>query len=151
MPRGSSLLNYLKLCDVGFKLNSDTLQDTIRKVDEDEWRLDDDPSRELTSRQVVEEVRFNISEDEPDRDLDRVLIYIEPADKLKIKREIAEEELEEPEPCAGMKLAVIDITGDEPIETATFDGGGSVPQEVSSPSAVRCHVRCAFVLTPPLL
>eukprot|EP00966_Prymnesium_polylepis_P237210 5486184-Prymnesium_polylepis.1 len=43
---------------------------------------------------------------------------------------MAESEPEELELEAGMKLAEIDLTGDVPIETATFDGGGVIPQQV---------------------
>ena len=131
VPRFSSMYNYLELCDVGASLVSDTLQDTIMKTAAHKWKLLDD-SRELSALEIVKEMRFVIAEDEPDRDLDRLFVFIAPADKVSIKREMAESEPEELELEAGMKLAEIDLTGDVPIETATFDGGGVIPQQVSS-------------------
>ena len=55
-------------------------------------------------------------------------------DKITIKRDIAaagDDSDSEGEPrVAPMKIAEIDLTGEEPIETATFDGGMIVPEQV---------------------
>ena len=54
-------------------------------------------------------------------------------DKITIKREIAaagDDSDSEGEPRVAMKIAEIDLTGEEPIETATFDGGMIVPEQV---------------------
>ena len=60
-----------------------------------------------------------------------------------------ESDPEELELEAGMKLAEIDLTGDFPIETATFDGGGVIPQQVSScvrRITVACFSVCDFAV-----
>ena len=139
VPRFSSLYNYLELCEVGSSLVADnTLQDTIEKVPSGKWQLLDG-ARELTALEIVEEIRFVIGEEDDGRDVDRVFIFMEPVDRMKIKREVAEQEPEERELQRGMKLAEIDLTGDDAIETATFDGG-SVPQQVCNASAATCVV-----------
>ena len=130
VPRFSSLLNYLQLCSVGVELQSETLQAIIEKTAADEWRLQDDNSRVFTALQVVIAMRSMIAVDEPQRNLDRLFIYIEPVDKIKIKKEMVAQGPEEIERGSGMKLAEIDLTGDEAIETATFDRGLAVPQQV---------------------
>ena len=101
----SSLLTYLELCETGCSLVSDTLQDTIIKTAIGKWSFLED-NRELTALEVVEEMRFVIAEDEPERDLDRLFIFVQPVDKVSIKRELMEGgEEEELQLERGMKLA----------------------------------------------
>eukprot|EP00966_Prymnesium_polylepis_P306547 7083758-Prymnesium_polylepis.1 len=44
----------------------------------------------------------------------------------------------------GMKLAEIDLTADEPIETVTCDSGGVIPLQVSSASRVSATLLARF-------
>lgn len=131
VPRFSSLLNYLELCRVGVTIMADTLDAMLTKTSDQSWTLQDE-DHELTAVEIVEKMRFAIGEDEPERNVDNVFILIEPVDKVAIKREVAagDESDHDSEAKVGMKLAEIDLTGDEPIETATFDGGLPVPEKV---------------------
>jgi hypothetical protein len=147
VPRFSSLLNYLELCRVGVTINSHDLDATITKTAPDGWDIKDE-DRALTAVEIVEKMRFAISEDEPERNLNNTFIFMEPVDKITIKREIAREcEDEDEEPLVGMRLADIDLTGEEPIETATFDGGLALPQKVCFATFRICA--CARISDPP--
>jgi hypothetical protein len=125
VKRFSALLDYLELCEGGASLWCTTLDTRLDKQRNGLWRgggaVED---AELSAKEVVLNIRFNLCEDDAATDPDKVVMLIEPVDRMTVKREIAsyEETLEEPE--FAVTLAVIDITGDgPPIETATFDGG----------------------------
>ena len=152
VPRFSSLLEYLELCDVGCSLASATLLDTIAKNESGKWKMFDD-GRELSAREIVQEMRFIIAEEEPKRNVDNIFIFIEPVDKVTIKREVADQDGSDvPEREAGIKLAEIDLTGEGWVETVTLDGGSSLPQEVSIAlhcertlyQRTRYHSACVF-------
>ena len=132
VQRFSSLLNYLNLCQADVTINTETLDGSITKRENNCWVVQDE-DQELTAVQIVEKIRLLIGEDEPERNLDNTFILIQPVDKITIKREIAaagDDSDSEGEPRVAMKIAEIDLTGEEPIETATFDGGMIVPEQV---------------------
>jgi hypothetical protein len=130
VPRFSSLHNYLELCKPGVFIDCETLDAKITKRLDSCWDLPDE-EKPLTAFEVVEKFRFTIIEDDSECNVDNIFIMVEPIDKVAIKREmVTEYENEDLEPLVGMKRAEIDITGDEPVETATFDGGMAVPEQV---------------------
>ena len=117
VQRFSSLLNYLNLCQADVTINSETLDGSITKRENNCWVVQDE-DQELTAVQIVEKIRILIGEDEPERNLDNTFILIQPVDKITIKREIAaagDDSDSEGEPRVAMKIAEIDLTGEEPI------------------------------------
>ena len=78
----------------------------------------------MSAREVVEEMRFVVREENPERDPDCYFVFIEPVNKLEVKKEVAasEDAEEEVDVCVGMTLAYIDLTGKDAVETDTFDG-----------------------------
>ena len=123
----SALLDYLKLCEEGFSIFIDVLEDTITKESTDCWsHADWEESGLLTSLEVLEMVRVAVIENDSECDVDKIFIEVETRDDVSVKREVvaaaeaAEEEGEEDEeaegaarPKVGMKLAeIIDISDD---------------------------------------
>ena len=125
VPRfSSSLLRFLELCAAGATIHSETLEAAIVKTANEEWIYDEE---RCSAREIVREFRFILSEDDSSLTsaaLDAHLVCIEPMDARTIKKEIATaEEEEEEEAPVGRRLAVIDLSGENAIETETFDYG----------------------------
>ena len=88
VPRFSGLLDYLQLCQVGVSIRSDTLECILHKQSEDHWSGYDNEHPPITCRELVQEVRAVLREDEPGCDVDKVFVTMEPIDKVAIKREV---------------------------------------------------------------
>ena len=86
VPRFSSFLTYLELCQPGCKINSEQLDAVISKAADGLWELPDE-HHGLTALEVVEQMRFAISEDDPGCNLDSLFITVEPGDRMTIKKE----------------------------------------------------------------
>ena len=131
VARFSSLLDYLELCDAAVVIKSATLDcDLLKRTDETWEGLDG--SEPLSARAVVETMREYISEDDPDADLDKLCVLIEPVDKLAIKKEMADAaDLSDDEPfmTVGMKLCEMEFDGERFVETKTFDDGPAAAQQ----------------------
>ena len=83
------MYEYLEKCGFGCWLKDDTLQDEITKGQDGRWEFNDD-GRALTPLEIVNEMRFVISEDGGDPD--KCFVSIEPVseeDKILIKQEVA--------------------------------------------------------------
>ena len=105
----------------------------------------------MSAREVVEEMRFVVSEENRERDPDCYFVFIEPVNKLEVKKEVAasEDAEEEVDVCVGMTLAYIDLTGKDAVETDTFDAFVSkkawTEKVCGSPSQKNRFRRCAAV------
>ena len=62
VPRFLSLLTFLELCKPGAIIESSTLDARIVKTDKEGWIYEEE---ELSSREIVTELRFCLREDEP--------------------------------------------------------------------------------------
>ena len=129
VPRFSGLLDYLQLCQVGVSIRSDTLECILHKQSEDHWSGYDNEHPPITCRELVQEVRAVLREDEPGCDVDKVFVTMEPIDKVAIKREVVaageEDEDEEKEEAGGTgtaKMVVCELDGEDGTEKWTEDG-----------------------------
>ena len=80
VPRFSSLLTFLELCKPGAIIESSTLDARIVKTDKEGWIYEEE---ELSSRQIVTEIRFREREDDPSLSsaaVDNMFACIEPLD-----------------------------------------------------------------------
>ena len=148
--RFSSLLDYLDLCEVGVFIHSGTLDCELHKNAYHDWvGYEDEP---LTARGVVEAIRFCLSEDDPDCNLDQTHVIMSPVDKVTIKREIAaghDEDSGAEDSGAGDGLAVgmtlAKFIYDESVEdfVLSYDSGaaGSAIQPTLSDYSLPLHVR----------
>ena len=110
VPQKSSLLTFLELCEVGYDMRINVLDDFITKHDDNMWALHEEEGV-LTAIEVVKKIRFAASEDDGDLDLDKIFAVVEPLDIVAVKRERAQEESDDepdvddkPKPKMGMKL-----------------------------------------------
>ena len=149
VARFSALFDFLSLCEVGCQLSNTVLQCVMRKDGDDTWMLEscmgEGQEWDLSTLGLLREMRGALQQQEPGIDLERSYVHIEPSDKLAMKREIATgKQPAEPPECVdrppGIVLCCIDITPDDGwVETATGDGGPSVPRQVRA--RVRVCVR----------
>ena len=133
VPRFSSCLEYLELCEEDVFINSVQLDTKLTKIigGNGKWRHEAEGT-DFTALEIVELLREAVAEDQPEINLEEAHVLLEPSDKLRIKKEVAAEDEEEEPERLGMKLAVIDLEpgGDGvPIEVETHDGGPASGQQ----------------------
>ena len=131
-PR-SALLDFLSLCLTGACVKSEVLQADVQKREDGLWT--GYGGQALSSLQLLLGFRSELllhDKSLNEADLDEMHISIDPDDKVRIKREVAEggedqdAAFEEEEAVHPRTLAIIDISGDgDGVETQTFDGGAS--------------------------
>ena len=150
VPRFSSMLRYLEACNPGVELESETLGETIFKLDTGAWTYEADfglVRGARTSRAIVEEMRAAVARRNPSDNADQIFLTIEPADPLSTKREMAagkekDEGEDELMGRIGSRTCTIEITDDGWIETDTYNDGpvsALWPRTVTS-SPLRLHL-----------
>ena len=71
----------------------------------------------MSAREVVEEMRFVVSEENRERDPDCYFVFIEPVNKLEVKKEVAasEDAEEEVDVCVGIRFPTVDPIACAPL------------------------------------
>lgn len=133
VPRFSSMINFLDLCQIGTRFFIDALDDYIF-LDNFGWMVEGTADDTYTAYDIVEHIRHHIAKDDASINLDACYLHLVPADSLRIKKEImaeAGEESDDGPAATGMEVCTIDLTSDDAawLETATNDGS-HVPQQV---------------------